>query len=162
MALHVVAKGALIGGGVGVVLAAVRRPAPGEADPNVAGRVVKSAAEGAIAGAAVGFVLDRSLRRRAAELLASAPVVVDAATELARRYEPAIEHFAEVARERALDAYGAARPIVVEAYETARPKVLDAYEAARPRVLEAYETARPRVEEAVGAVRTRAMELRSA
>jgi len=149
--MHVVAKGALIGGGVGAVLAAMRRPAAGQADQDKAGRLVKSAAEGALAGATVGFLLDRSLRRRAAELLASAPVVLDAAAELARRYEPTVERFAEVARDRAVDAYEAARPIV-----------LDAYEAARPRVVDAYEAARPLVEDAVDVVRARALELRSA
>jgi len=134
--LHVVAKGAVIGGGVGVALAAFRRPADGQADPNLLGRVVKSAAEGALAGAAVGFVLDRSLRRKAAELLANAPVVVDAAAELARRYEPALERLAEVARERAIDAFDAARPIVVDAYEAARPRVEDAVDAVRVKTLE--------------------------
>jgi hypothetical protein len=137
MALPIVVRGALIGGGVGAVLAALRSPAEGQEEPGRFGRVVKSAAEGAIAGAAVGFVLDRQLRRRAAELLAAnAPVVVDAATELARRYEPAVEHFVEVARERAVDAYEAARPLVLEAYETARPRVEDAVETVRLRAME--------------------------
>ena len=138
--LHVVVKGALIGGGVGAALAVVRKPSQGQADPDKAGRIVKSAAEGALAGAAVGFALDRSLRRKAAALLASAPVVVEAVADLAQRYEPVVERFAEAARDRAVDAYSTARPIVVDAYEAARP----------------------RVEDAVDVVRTRAMELRSA
>ena len=138
--LHVVVRGALIGGGVGAVLAAAKRPKDGQADPDKAGRIVKSAAEGARAGAAVGFALDRSLRRKAAALLASAPVVVEAVADLAQRYEPVVERFAEAARDRAVDAYTTAKPIVVDAYEAARP----------------------RVEDAVDVVRTRAMELRSA
>jgi len=93
--------------------------------------------EGAIAGAAVGFLLDRQIRRQAAALLAAnAPLVVDAATELARRYEPAVEHLVEVARGRAVDAYETARPRVIEAYETARPRVEDAVETVRQRALE--------------------------
>jgi hypothetical protein len=149
--LPVVVKGALIGGGVGAALAAARRPSESQADPDKGGRIVKSAAEGALAGAAVGFVLDRKLRRKAAALLASAPVVVEAVADLAQRYEPVVERFAEVARDRAVDAY-----------EAARPRVVDAYEAARPRVVDAYEAARPRVEDAVEVVRTKALELRSA
>jgi hypothetical protein len=152
MPLHVVAKGALIGGGVGAALAALRRPAEGQADPGKLKRIAKSTAEGAIAGAAVGFVLDRSLRRRTASLLAAnAPVVLEAVSELAQRYEPVVERLAEAVFERAVDAYEAARPLVV-----------DAYESARPRVVEAYETARPRVEDAAQAVRARALELRPA
>jgi hypothetical protein len=153
MPLPTVARGALIGGEVGLVLAAVRRPAHHEHDSNsesgTAGRVLKSVAEGALAGAAVAFVLDRRLRTRAAELIAEgAPVVVETVTELARRYEPAVEHLAEVARDRAVDAY-----------EVAYPRVVDAYEAARPRVIEAYEAARPRIDEAAAAVRDRAVSL---
>ena len=150
--LHVIAKGALIGGGVGAALAAVRKPAPGQADPDKLGRVVKSAAEGALAGAAVGFTLDRTLRKKAtAALLAGAPAVIDAVADFAQRAEPVVERLAEVARDRAVDAYETARPIVVDAYETARPIVVDA-----------YETARPRVGDAVDVVRSTAQELRSA
>lgn len=139
--MHVVARGALIGGGVGTALALLRRPGEGEAEPGVVGRVLKSAAEGALAGAAAAFALDRRLRRRAADVVAAnAPVVLEAVSDLAERYEPVVERLAGVAFDRAVDAY----------------------EAARPRVVEAYESARPRVEDAVGAVRARASELRSA
>ena len=135
--LHVVAKGALIGGGVGAALAAVRTPAPGQADPDKLGRVVKSAAEGALAGAAVGFALDRSLRRKAtAAFLAGAPVVMEAVADFAQRAEPVVERFAEVARDRAVDAYSTARPIVVDAYETARPRVEDAVDVVRSKAQE--------------------------
>ena len=134
--LHVVVRGALIGGGVGAALAVVRKPSEGQADPDKAGRIVKSAAEGALAGAAVGFALDRSLRRKAAALLASAPVVVEAVADLAQRYEPVVERFAEAARDRAVDAYSTARPIVVDAYEAARPRVEDAVDVVRTRAME--------------------------
>jgi hypothetical protein len=160
MPLPTVARGALIGGGVGLLLAAVRRPDHHEHEPNsgsgTAGRVFKSVAEGALAGAAVAFVLDRRLRARAAELIAEgAPVVVETVTELARRYEPTVEHFAGVARDRAVDA----RDLAVDAYEVAYPRVVEAYEAARPRVIEAYEAARPLIDEAAAAVRDRAVSL---
>ena len=120
--LHVVVKGALIGGGVGAALAAARRPKDGQADPDKGGRIVKSAAEGALAGAAVGFALDRSLRRKAAALLASAPVVVEAVADLAQRYEPVVERLAEAARDRAVDAYEAARPRVEDAVDVVRAR----------------------------------------
>lgn len=122
MALPVIAQGALIGGGVGALLAAVRG---GDEEHGRAGRVVKSAAEGALAGAAVGWALQRGVRRTASELLASAPVVVDAVAELAQRYEPAVERFAEVARDRAVDAYAVARPRVEDAVDIVRAKALE-------------------------------------
>ena len=120
--MHPVLEGALIGGGVGAVLAVARRPAAGQADPDKGSRILKSAAEGALAGAAVGFALDRSVRRKAASLLASAPVVVEAVTDLAQRYEPVVERFAEAARDRAVDAYEAARPRVEEAVDLVRTR----------------------------------------
>ncbi len=149
MPMPTVAKGALIGGGVGLLLAVARRSpqheheeAPGA---GAGARIAKSVAEGALAGAAVAFVLDRRLRARATELIVEgAPVVVEAVSELARRYEPTVERFAEVARDRAVDAYEVAYPRVVEAYEVARPRVLEAYEAAKPMLDDALEVARDR------------------
>ena len=104
--MHPALEGALIGGGVGAVLAVARRPAAGQSDDK-ASRVLKSAAEGALAGAAVGFALDRSVRRKAASLLASAPVVVEAA------------------RDRAVDAYESARPRVEDAVDLVRARALE-------------------------------------
>ncbi|MDQ3292892.1 MAG: hypothetical protein M3527_00350, partial [Actinomycetota bacterium] len=84
--MHTVVRGSLIGGGVGLALAIVRRPKQGERD-DTAKRVAKSVAEGAAAGAVVGFALDRRLRAQAAALLAdNAPTVLDAVSGLARRY----------------------------------------------------------------------------
>ena len=117
MPLPVVAQGALIGGGVGALLGIVR----GSGDEGRAGRIVKSTAEGALAGAAVGWVLQRGVHRAAADLLANAPVV-DAVAELAQRYEPTVERFAEAARDRAVDAYAYARPRVEEAVDVVRAR----------------------------------------
>lgn len=76
--MHPVLQGSAIGGGVGLLLAAVRRPKEGERD-NVVLRVAKSVAEGAAAGAAVGLLVDRRLRAAAVALLAdNAPTVVEA------------------------------------------------------------------------------------
>ncbi len=58
-------QGAVIGGGVGLGLAVVRR-ADGEREPARAVRLLKSIAEGATAGAAVAVVVLRGRERRAA------------------------------------------------------------------------------------------------
>lgn len=80
--MHPVAQGSLIGGGVGLLLAVVRRPKEGERD-NVVARVAKSVAEGAAAGAVVGVLVDRRLRAAATALLVdNAPVVIDAVGEV--------------------------------------------------------------------------------
>ena len=63
--MHPAVEGALIGGGVGTVLAVARRRSAGQFDDK-AGRVLKSAAEGALAGAAVGLVRTRALELRSA------------------------------------------------------------------------------------------------
>jgi hypothetical protein len=147
MPMPTVAKGALIGGGVGLLLAVARRSPQHEHEeaPGAGARIAKSVLEGALAGATVAFVLDRRLRARATELIVEgAPVVVEAVSELARRYEPTVERLAEVARDRAVDAYEVAYPRVVEAYEVARPRVLEAYEAAKPLFDDALEVARDR------------------
>jgi hypothetical protein len=121
--MHPAAQGSLIGGGVGFALALVRRPKPGQADNRVA-RVVKSAAEGAAAGALVGLVLDRRLRSQATALLAAnAPLVLDAVSDYVRRYEPAVDAAAGRVRDIAADAYGAARPRVEDAYGVVRSRL---------------------------------------
>jgi hypothetical protein len=82
--MHVVARGALIGGGVGAVLAVVRGRGA-EADAVTADRFAKSIAEGALAGASVGLVFDRRVRSRAMALAAAAaersPGLVDSIVE---------------------------------------------------------------------------------
>ena len=165
MRLPTVAKGVLIGGGVGLLLAAVRPSGPHEHESDGgsgrSSRILKSVAEGALAGAVVAFVLDRRSAHPSGQL--SSPRALRSSstpsTELARRYEPAVERIAEAARDRAVDAYEVAYPRVVEAYGTARPRVIEAYEAARPRVVEAYEAARPLLDEAAASVRDRAQAL---
>lgn len=135
--VHVIAKGALIGGGVGAAFAAVRRPGEG-AESGVAGRYVKSIAEGAVAGAGVGFLLDRRLRARAVELVTEhGPGLVDTVAEV-------LTDFAGVARERAEHAYDVARPRVAELAEVARDRAEQGLDAARPRVSELAELARDR------------------
>jgi hypothetical protein len=102
--MHVVARGALIGGGVGAALAVLRR---GEAEGR-AGRIVRSAAEGALAGAAVGFLLDRPLRARAVELVVDAadraPAIVETVADtIVDVAIPQVVRLADLAKERAAD-----------------------------------------------------------
>jgi hypothetical protein len=120
MPLHVVARGALIGGGVGAALAALRGgKAEGEGTGSEVVRFAKSIAEGALAGAAVGFVLDLRLRATAAGLVAEhGPTVLDTVTELA-----------ESAAHRAAELVETARPIVVDAYEVARHRAASLHAA---------------------------------
>jgi hypothetical protein len=153
MAIHVVARGALIGGGVGAALAALRGgKAEGEGAGSEVVRFAKSIAEGALAGAGVGFLLDRRSRAQASALLAQhGPTVLDAVTELA-----------EVAVHRAAELVDTARPVVAEALDAARPTVTHAIDAARPTVVHALDAARPVVLDAYEAARHRAATLRAA
>jgi hypothetical protein len=161
-----VVKGALIGGAVGGAVAGVQAAratkSPGTEvggstappSPSVRDRVLRAAAEGALVGAGVGFVLDRRDARRAAALRsrsgvrAGAVAVADAAL-------PVLQHAAEAARSRAEQAAEAARPRVATAAETVRSRAEQAAEAARPRVATAAETVRSRAEQAAEAARPR-------
>ena len=117
MPIHVVARGALIGGGVGAAIAVLRGArAKDERTGSGLVRVAKSVAEGALAGAAVGFALDRRLRGRAAALVAEhGPDLLETVTD--------------VVLPRAVE-------LATQAYDTARPQVELALESARPAVEE--------------------------
>ena len=123
--MHVIVRGTLIGGAVGAVLAVVRGrgKGDGEPEPSAAGRYAKSIAEGAVAGAAVGFVLDRRLRSGAVALAAEvadrAPGLVETVTDTI--VEVAVPRVVELAEQ----AYGAARPRVLELAELARERAAD-------------------------------------
>ena len=82
--MHVVARGALIGGGVGAVFAVVRTRGA-EAEAVTAARFARSIAEGALAGAFVGLLLDRRVRSRALGFAVAAversPGIVDSIVE---------------------------------------------------------------------------------
>jgi hypothetical protein len=100
--VHVVARGALIGGAVGAALALARR-SEGE---DTAARYAKSIAEGALAGAVVGLLLDRRVGARAAALVSQrgpevAETVVDIATDVLGAARPRLAELAELARDRA-------------------------------------------------------------
>ena len=131
------ARGALIGGAVGA-LVAVAQTVRAEDDPPqvVALQAVKGGAQGALVGALVGWVLDRTATAKATGVAAYAEVAKDAwsgAVETA-------EHAIEVTRPRLEHAYGVTRPKVEHAVEVALPVVEQAAEVA----LELAEAARRR------------------
>jgi hypothetical protein len=137
------ARGALIGGGVGA-LVAIAQTVRAEDDPQhvVAVQALKGAAEGALVGGVIGWALDRTAEARASGGVAA---------------------YAEVARDVLTDAVDAARPHVEQAVEQALAAAEQAVaaaeqavEAARPRVEQAVEAALPVVEQAVEAARRRA------
>jgi hypothetical protein len=102
--VHPVARGALIGGAAGAVLSLARRRDLERGGRF--GRLVKSVAGGAAAGAGVALVLDRGLRARAVELVAEhGPEVVEAvagfAEEALEAARPRLHELADLARDRA-------------------------------------------------------------
>ena len=120
MPLPTVARGALIGGGVGPLLAVARRSPSSTSrggPPGTAGRIAQVASPRApLAGAAVGASCSTGGCERArrscsprARRSSSTP-----SPSWPGRYEPAVERFAEAARDRAVDAYEVAYPRVVE------------------------------------------------
>jgi hypothetical protein len=128
--LNRTARGALIGGAVGA-LVAVAQTVRAEDDPQhvVAVQAVRGAAQGALVGALVGWVLDRTSTAKATGVAAYAEVAREALSAAAGTAE---------------QAYGAARPRVEQVYETARPRVEHAVEVALPVVEQAAELARER------------------
>ncbi len=117
------ARGALIGGAVGA-LVAVAQTVRAEDDPPqvVALQAVKGGAQGALVGALVGWVLDRTSVSKTSGVAA----------------------YAEVAK----DAWSGAVETAEHAYEVTRPRIEHAYEVTRPKVDHAVEVALPVVEQA--------------
>ena len=128
------ARGALIGGAVGA-LVAVAQTVRAEDDPPqvVAVQALKGGAQGALVGSLVGWVLDRTAASKTSGVAAYAEVAKDA-------WSGAVE--------TAEHAYEVTRPRLEQAYEVTRPKVEYAYEVTRPKVEYAYEVALPVVEQA--------------
>lgn len=117
------ARGALIGGAVGALVAAAQTVRAEDDPPQVVAlHALKGGAQGALVGALVGWVLDRTSTAKATGVAA----------------------YAEVAK----DAWSGAVETAGHAYEVTRPKVEHAYEVTRPRVEHAVEVALPVVEQA--------------
>lgn len=151
-------KGVLLGAAVGATVKAVQE-VQGDGDIDQVGpAVAKAAGQAAIAGAAVGFLLDRRDRRKLTKLQkakakAGIGSVVAGAGALADAALPAIQQAAEVALEKATKAAETAKPHVVHAAETARDRAGKAADTARPHAMAAAEVARDRATRAADAAR---------
>jgi hypothetical protein len=154
-------KGVLLGAAVGATVKVVQEVRGDGSIEQVGPSVAKAAGQAAVAGAAVGFVLDRRDRRRLSRLRrARAKVdlsgVVAGAGALAEVALPALQSAAERARDTGLKAAEAAKPKLELAADLAREKGTEAAKAARPHVEHAAKAARPHVEHAADLAKARA------
>jgi high-affinity Fe2+/Pb2+ permease len=129
--------------------------------------VAKAAGQAAVAGAAVGFVLDRRDRRKRSRLLraqgkANLSGVVAGAGALADMALPALHTASEFAQKKGSEAAKAAKPKLEAAADAARPHVLAAADVAREKGSEAARAARPHVEHATDLAKARAQTAREA
>jgi hypothetical protein len=144
-------KGVLLGAAVGGAVKLVQEVRGDGSIEQVGPAVAKAAGQAAVAGAAVGFVLDRRdhrklTRLRRARSKANLSGVIAGAGALADAALPAFQTAAETAKEAGLKAAEAAKPRIEEAIEAARPHVLAAAEAAREKGSEVAKVAKPHVE----------------
>ncbi len=154
-------KGVLLGAAVGGAVKAVQEVRGDGSIEEVGPSVAKAAGQAALAGAAVGFVLDRRDRRKRSRLQrakskANLSGVVAGAGALADVALPALHSAAEAARERAMLAAEAAKPKLEAAADAARPHVQAAADAAQKKGSEAAKAARPHVEHAADLAKARA------
>jgi len=143
-------KGLVLGAVVGGAVKAAQE-VQGEAPIEEVGPVVaKAAGQAAVAGATVGFLLDRRDRRRmtkrqkmkakagfgtmVAGAGALADVAIPALQQAAKAAKPRIEAAAEVAKEKGVEAAKAARPHVEHAADIAKARAQTAAKAAKPRL----------------------------
>src|SRR5205085_6688705 len=112
--------------------------------------VAKAAGQAALAGAAVGFLLDRRDRRKLRKMqkvkakagigtmVAGASALADVALPVlqhaAKAAKPKIEHAADTAAELAKPRIDAMKPVVKAAAATAKGKGVEAAKAAKPRL----------------------------
>jgi hypothetical protein len=154
-------KGVLLGATVGGAVKVAQEVRGEGSIEQVGPAVAKAAGQAAVAGAAVGFVLDRRDRRKLSRLqrargkanlsggLAGAGALADVA-------RPALLGAAEVARERGMKAAEAAKPRLEDAFEAARPHVQHAAGVAREKGSEAAKVAKPHVGHATDLAKARA------
>ena len=153
-------KGLMLGAVVGGAVKAAQE-VQGEAPIEEVGpAIAKAAGQAALAGAAVGFILDRRDRRKMTRLQkakakAGIGTMVAGASALADVAFPAIQHAAKAARPKIEAAADAAKPVVKAAAVTARDKGVEAAKAAKPRLEHAAEMAKPKLEAAASAAKPR-------
>jgi hypothetical protein len=128
-------KGLVVGALVGGAVKAAREVREGEGTvDDLAVAVGRSAGQAALAGAAVGFMLDRRSRRRrskfekaraAARSKVSLGSVVAGAGALADAARPHVEHAADLAKVRAAKAAVAAKPRLDAMGDAAKAKLAE-------------------------------------
>lgn len=144
-------KFAMIGGVAGAGMAVVQaKRADGETD-DLMSSALKTGGEAAAAGLAVGFVLDRRAKKKAAKRATIGGVSLLGAARLARpAFETAVDaasQFADAARPKLEHAADAARPKMKKAAKAAKSKASDAADAIRPKVEHLAEVAAERAGE---------------
>jgi hypothetical protein len=157
-------KGLLLGAAVGGAVKAAQE-VQGEAPIEEVGpAVAKSAGQAALAGAAVGFLLDRRDRRKLSKLQkakakAGIGTMVAGAGALADVAIPALQHAAKAAKPKLEAAADAARPVMKAAAATAKEKGAEAAKAAKPRLEAAATAAKPRIEAVTDAAKAKLAEI---
>jgi hypothetical protein len=150
--MRMIWKGALLGGVVGAAVVAAKSLQNDEPNDVVASKIARTAGGAAVAGGAIGFVLDGRAKRKAARTrrlpqALSAAGLLETAAKAAELAQPRVERAAGRTREAAHRAAEAARPQLEHAAEVARVQAHHIAEAARPRLAELAESAKPRLAE---------------
>jgi hypothetical protein len=136
----------------GAVAVAVKSLQSDEPNDVVASKMARTAGGAALAGGAVGLVLDGRAKRKAKKKRRlpsglTATGLLETAVKAAELAQPHVGRAAERTREAAQRAAEAARPQLEHAAEVARGQAHQLAEAARPRLAELAETAKPRLTE---------------
>jgi hypothetical protein len=149
-------KGLLVGAVVGGAVKAAREVQGEGTVDDVAIAVGKTAGQAAIAGAAVGLLMDRRAKRKrstlqqaraSAKSKVSLGMMVAGASALADAARPALHDAAERARPKLEAAAHTARPHVEHAADVARARTAQAANAAKPKLEAAGDKARAKLAE---------------
>jgi hypothetical protein len=150
-------KGLVLGALVGGAVKAVREVQGEGTVDDLALSVGRTAGEAALAGAAIGFVLDRRSRRKRSKLeraKAATRSKVSVGSMMA-----GAGALADAARPMLHTAAERAKPRLEAAADAARPHVELATDLAKARATKAAEAAKPRIDAAAGAARAKLAEL---
>jgi hypothetical protein len=155
-------KGVLLGAAVGGAVKVVQEVRGEGTIEEVGPAVAKAAGQAALAGAVVGFVLDRRDKRKVLRLQrarkSNISGVIAGAGALAEAARPALQTAAEAARERGLKAVEAAKPRLEGAFEAAREIGSEAAQVAKPRVEQAADLAKAGAQKAGEAAKAKLSE----
>jgi hypothetical protein len=149
-------KGLVLGALVGGAVQAVREVQGEGTVDDVAMSVGRTAGEAALAGAALGFVLDRRARRKRSKLERAKAATRSKVT--VGSMVAGAGALADAARPM-LTAAERAKPRLEAAAEAARPHVEHATDLAKARAAKAAVAAKPRIDAAAGAARAKLAEL---